>query len=60
LVVVEEGEEGGITTAAGLFSIVAAGAAGKGVAAIGDLPKIGGPETATESVLAAPPPKLKV
>ncbi len=55
--VVEE-EEGGNTTAAGLFSIVAA--AGAGVAAIGDLPKIGGPEAAIESVLAAPPPKLKV
>jgi hypothetical protein len=52
-------EEGGNTTAAGLFSIVAAGA-GVGVVAIGDLPKIGGPEAAIESVFAAPPPKLKV
>jgi hypothetical protein len=58
--VVEEEEEGGNTTAAGLLSIVAAGGAGIGVAAIEDLPKIGGPETATESVLAAPPPKLKL
>jgi hypothetical protein len=58
-VVVEE-DEGGNTTAAGLFSIVAAAGAGVGVAAIGDLPKIGGPEAAAESVLAAPPPKLKV
>jgi hypothetical protein len=57
---VEEEAEGGNTTAVGLFSIVAAAGAGVGVAAIGDLPKIGGPETATESLLAAPPPKLKV
>jgi hypothetical protein len=55
-----EEEEGGNTTAAGLFSIVAAAGAGVGVAAIGDLPKIGGPEAAIESLLAAPPPKLKV
>jgi len=60
-----EEEEGGKTAAAGRMDgdaiLLAVTAAGADTVAdtTGDFPKVGEPEAAMESVLAAPPPKLK-